>query len=146
MSTSSPIARRAFLGATGSLLLPHVHGQTGPVEGKAADMIIHSRRPEDYEMPIDGFLQAITPTESFYVRSHHYTPQVDAERFALHVSGEIAVPVSLNLRELKKLPRVELVGVMECAGNGRAFYAPKVPGLQWTNGSRYSRAPPMPTA
>lgn len=135
MSTSSPIARRAFLGATGSLLLPHVHGQTGPVEGKAADMIIHSRRPEDYEMPIEGFLQSITPTESFYVRSHHYTPQVDAERFALHVSGEIAGPLSLNLRDLKKLPRVELVGVMECAGNGRAFYAPKVPGLQWTNGS-----------
>ncbi len=135
MSTSSHIARRAFLGATGSLLLPQAHAQSGPVEGKAPNMIIHSRRPEDYEMPLDGFLQAITPVESFYVRSHHYTPQVDLERYSLHVGGEVAAPYSINLRDLKKLPRVELVGVMECAGNGRSFYAPKVPGLQWTNGS-----------
>lgn len=98
-------------------------------------MIIHSRRPEDYEMPIDGFLHAITPTESFYVRSHHYTAQVDLERYSLRVSGEVSAPYSINLRDLKKLPRVELVGVMECAGNGRGFYNPRVPGLQWANGS-----------
>jgi len=29
---------------------------------------------------------------------------------------------------------VELVGVVECAGNGRGFYEPSMPGLQWANG------------
>ena len=134
-ASESKLARRVFLGAAGSLLLAPADAQTGPVEGKAADMIIHSRRPEDYEMPIDGFLHAITPTESFYVRSHHYTAQVDLERYSLRVSGEVSAPYSINLRDLKKLPRVELVGVMECAGNGRGFYNPRVPGLQWANGS-----------
>jgi hypothetical protein len=37
--------------------------------------------------------------------------------------------------DLKKLPRVELVGVLECAGNGRSFYQPRVAGTQWAFGS-----------
>jgi hypothetical protein len=39
------------------------------------------------------------------------------------------------MEDLKKLPPVELVSVVECAGNGRGFYEPSVPGLQWANGS-----------
>jgi DMSO/TMAO reductase YedYZ molybdopterin-dependent catalytic subunit len=120
------------LAAASGLLLPAV--ESAAAEGKAPNMIIHSRKPEDYEMPLDGFLQAITPVESFYVRSHHYTPQVDGERYSLKVSGEVTSPISLTLADLKKMPRVELIGVMECAGNGRAFYNPRMPGLQWTYG------------
>jgi DMSO/TMAO reductase YedYZ molybdopterin-dependent catalytic subunit len=37
--------------------------------------------------------------------------------------------------DLKILPRVELVGVLECAGNGRSFYQPRVAGTQWVFGS-----------
>lgn len=85
-------------------------------------------------MPLDGFLQAITPFDLLYVRSHHYTPSIDLETYSLKVQGEVSTPISLNLRDIKKLPRVELVGVMECAGNGRAFYAPRMPGLQWNWG------------
>ncbi len=125
------VSRRAALGAVGAFFLP---ARASASELKSPSMIVHSHRPEDYEMPLDGFLQAITPTELFYVRSHHYTPQVDAERYTLKVGGEVSSPLSLTLADLKKLPRTELVGVMECAGNGRAFYAPRVPGLQWGYG------------
>lgn len=139
MSSKNLLARRSFLGASGSLLLSGPSGalsaQAVNAEAKSSSMIVHSRKPEDYEMPLDGFLQPITPIELFYVRSHHYTPQVDLETFTLRVSGEVSAPFSISLRDLKKMPRIELVGVMECAGNGRSFYAPRVPGLQWTNGS-----------
>ena len=97
-------------------------------------MILHSRKPEDYEMPLDGFTQAITPIELFFARSHHYTPIVDAERWTLKVAGEVSAPVTFTLKDLKKLPRYELIGVMECAGNGRGLYSPRVPGLQWSYG------------
>jgi len=139
MPLTNSLKRRKFLGATASYLLSQSGGaisaEQASAETKSPAMITHSRKPEDIEMPIDGFLQAITPIDMFYVRSHHYTPQVDLETYALKVTGEVGSPLSLSMRELKKLPRVELVGVMECAGNGRAFYVPRVPGLQWTHGS-----------
>jgi DMSO/TMAO reductase YedYZ molybdopterin-dependent catalytic subunit len=36
---------------------------------------------------------------------------------------------------VKGLPSVELMAVAECAGNGRRFYDPPVPGVQWGNGA-----------
>jgi DMSO/TMAO reductase YedYZ molybdopterin-dependent catalytic subunit len=38
------------------------------------------------------------------------------------------------MAELRKLPRVVLVSVLECAGNGRSFYQPTVAGMQWRYG------------
>ena len=37
--------------------------------------------------------------------------------------------------DVRRLPAVELVSVLECAGNGRGFYEPSMPGLQWANGA-----------
>jgi sulfite oxidase len=137
-------SRRYFLGASAGLITGAASAQspvaspssiaTHSQTGKSVSMIIHSRRPEDYEMPLDGFLNSVTPTELFYVRSHHYTPQVDVERYQLKVGGEVNTPFAINLRDLKRMPKVELMGVMECAGNGRALYTPRMPGLQWTYG------------
>jgi hypothetical protein len=39
------------------------------------------------------------------------------------------------MEDLKRLPPVELVSVVECAGNGRGFYEPPVPGVQWGSGA-----------
>ena len=44
-------------------------------------------------------------------------------------------PLTLTLDDLKKFRRVEMVGVVECAGNGRSFYQPRVAGTQWEFGS-----------
>lgn len=136
MSAELKMGRRGFVAASASLLLPGVGGNfaASAAEIKAPNMIVHSRKPEDIEMPIDGFLQAITPTELFYVRSHHYTPTVDPDTHTLKIGGEVTTPQAITMRDLKRLPRVELVGVMECAGNGRAFFNPRLPGLQWTYG------------
>jgi DMSO/TMAO reductase YedYZ molybdopterin-dependent catalytic subunit len=53
----------------------------------------------------------------------------------LSIQGEVATPLALTMDDLRKLPSVELVSVLECAGNGRAFYELSVPGLQWGNGA-----------
>ena len=99
------------------------------------DMLVRAARPEDLEMPMSGFSQAITPIENFFVRSHHYLPKVDINEWRLIISGEVANPITLTIADLKKMPRVELVSVLECAGNGRALYEPTVPGLQWEYGA-----------
>jgi DMSO/TMAO reductase YedYZ molybdopterin-dependent catalytic subunit len=95
---------------------------------------ILSVRPEDYEMPFEGFLSYLTPLEQFFVRSHHYTPRVEVVAWQLDVSGLVNKPTTFTFDDLKKLPHVETVSVLECAGNGRGFYEPSMPGLQWKHG------------
>ena len=43
--------------------------------------------------------------------------------------------LTLTMDDLRRMPSVELVSVLECAGNGRGFYEPSMPGLQWGNGA-----------
>ncbi len=98
-------------------------------------MKVLSRRPEDLEMPLSGFGDYLTPFEHFFVRTHVYVPTVDLNEWRLTVNGEVGAPLTLTMDDLKKLPSVEMVSVVECAGNGRSFSDPPVPGLQWSNGS-----------
>lgn len=98
-------------------------------------MIVRSSKPEDLEMPLGGFTDWLTPIERFFVRCHTYIPTVKLSQWNLKIDGRVDTPLTLNMEELKKLPRVELVGVLECAGNGRKFYEPRMAGAQWGFGS-----------
>ena len=99
-----------------------------------SSLIIRSANPEDFEMSLDGFETWITPVDSFFVRTHLYRPSVNAGAWRLHMKGLVQKEITLDLAELRKLPRVELVSVLECAGNGRSFYQPTVIGMQWRYG------------
>ncbi len=98
------------------------------------DMLVRSTRPEDLEMPLSGFADYITPVEHFFVRTHVYVPTIDLKDWNLRVEGEVTTPLTLSLADLKNLPSVEFVSVLECAGNGRSFYQPPVAGAQWSYG------------
>ena len=122
------LSRRHFLLASAAALLQPA------ASGGKRDMIVRSARPLDLEMPIEGFSDYITPIDRFFVRSHVYTPRVDIGQWRLTVDGEVASTLSLSMDDLRRMPPVELVGVLECAGNGRSFYEPSMPGLQWGHG------------
>lgn len=122
------LSRRNFFAlAAGSALMAQDKAKVG--------MNVLSTRPEDLEMPLSGFGDYITPIEHFFVRTHVYVPTVTLSDWKLTVDGEVGTPLSLTMDDLKKMPSVEMVSVVECAGNGRGFIDPPVPGLQWTNGS-----------
>ena len=104
-------------------------------EKPRSDMLVRSARPEDLEMPVEGFGDYITPIDRFFVRTHVNVPMIDVARWRLRVEGEVATALTLTLDAVKKLPAVELVSVAECAGNGRRFFEPPVPGVQWGNGA-----------
>ena len=110
-----------------------------PRLASAADfskLIARSSRPADLEMPLDGFHEWITPVDRFFVRCHTYFPErASLGEWRLNVDGVVSRPLTLTMDDLKTLPRVELVGVLECAGNGRSFYQPRVAGTQWAFGS-----------
>jgi sulfite oxidase len=124
--------RRLFAGATAAVLS---HVLRGANQADPSRMIVRSPRPEDLEMPLDGFRDWITPIDRFFVRCHTYTPKVNLNEWSLKIDGVVDKPMTLTMDDLKKLPRVELVGVLECAGNGRKFYEPHLPGAQWVFGS-----------
>jgi DMSO/TMAO reductase YedYZ molybdopterin-dependent catalytic subunit len=98
-------------------------------------MVVRCARPENVEMPLEGFSTWITPVERFFVRSHHYTPQINLSEWRLEVAGLVAQPLRLTMEELRRFPRHALTGVLECAGNGRALYEPPMPGMQWKYGA-----------
>ena len=41
----------------------------------------------------------------------------------------------MSLADLKALPQFTVPATLECTGNGRGFYVPKVPGIQWKRGA-----------
>jgi DMSO/TMAO reductase YedYZ molybdopterin-dependent catalytic subunit len=123
------LSRRHFFLVTGGALLQPATGGTG------RDMLVRSARPQDLEMPLSGFSDYITPVEHFFVRTHVYTPRVSTNEWRLVVEGAVATPLTLTMDDVRRLPAVEIVSVLECAGNGRGFYEPSVPGLQWANGA-----------
>ncbi len=127
------ITRRKLLTRAAAAVLPGILSAAD--EADRSRMIVRSDRPEDLEMPFDGFLDWITPIDRFFVRSHTYTPTVNLGEWSLKVNGKVDRPITLNMADLKKLPRVDLVSVLECAGNGRSFYEPRVAGTQWAFGS-----------
>ena len=123
------LSRRHFLLLSAAALL-----QPGSAGGKR-DMLVRSSRPQDLEMPVSGFTDYITPIDRFFVRSHVYTPKIEVSQWRLTIAGDVMNPLTLTMDDVRRLPSTEMVSVLECAGNGRGFYEPSVPGLQWGHGA-----------
>jgi DMSO/TMAO reductase YedYZ molybdopterin-dependent catalytic subunit len=98
-------------------------------------MILHNDRPEDLETPSNYFDTWLTPIDAFFVRQHLPRPQVDLATYTLRVDGLVAKPLQMTLDDLRKLPQHTVPATLECAGNGRSFFRPRVPGIQWGRGS-----------
>jgi sulfite oxidase len=99
-------------------------------------MILHNDRPEDLETPLRYFDQYLTPVDAFFVRQHLPRPApIDRAAYRLTLNGMVSKPVEATLADLQRLPQQTLPAVIECTGNGRGFYSPKVPGIQWGRGA-----------
>jgi DMSO/TMAO reductase YedYZ molybdopterin-dependent catalytic subunit len=99
-------------------------------------MILHNDRPEDLEMPGKYFDTWVTPVDVFFVRQHLPRPSpIDPEGYRLTVNGMVSKPLELTLADLRKLPQYTVPATIECTGNGRGFFNPKVPGIQWKRGA-----------
>jgi len=99
-------------------------------------MIVRLARFLDLEMPREYATTFITPVSHFFVRNHMHEPStLDAGEWRLTIEGEVERPVTLSLADLQKLELHTVVNALECAGNGRAFVEPHVPGIQWQKGA-----------
>ena len=141
------ISRRSFLQrlfalvGTGMLFqrLPAI-GTAEAIRGdeSASPLIARVARPYDAETPVRAFSSFLTPTKSFFVRSHFGPPAQELlteSRWKLRIGGMVDQPRELSLSDLRRMKPVTLTAVIQCSGNGRKFYEPKVPGVQWARGA-----------
>jgi DMSO/TMAO reductase YedYZ molybdopterin-dependent catalytic subunit len=97
--------------------------------------IVRSEEPLNLEMPFETAESFITPTKSFYVRTHFPIPKIDRDAWWLRVEGEVEKPSAINYEELVELQSITIPVTLECAGNNRNFLEPKVKGVQWGLGA-----------
>jgi DMSO/TMAO reductase YedYZ molybdopterin-dependent catalytic subunit len=123
--------------AFGLAAAAQVKGADDPVAipGKRP-LILHNDRPEDLETPVKYLDTYLTPVDAFFVRQHIPRPgKIDPEAHRITVNGMVSKPAQLSLADLRKLPQYTVPATLECTGNGRGFYTPKVPGIQWGRGA-----------
>jgi len=138
------ITRRNFLWtvpaglAAATVLPPMLCGaddQSVYIPGEAG-MIVRSERFFDLEAPTEFFNSWITPAPHFFVRNHMHEPaSLEVSSWQLTISGEVEKPLTLTLADLQKMTPHSVTNTLECAGNGRAFAQPHVPGIQWQKGA-----------
>src|SRR3981189_3107451 len=128
---------RAF--ALDTVTLPFDKGERPLVRyPQKRPMIGQTSRPPQLETPFSIFNDgAITPNNAFYVRYHlaDVPLNIDPDKFTLEIKGKVDRSIKLSLKELKKLPAIELVAVNQCSGNSRGFSNPRVAGGQLANGA-----------
>ncbi|WP_045234673.1 molybdopterin-dependent oxidoreductase, partial [Deinococcus pimensis] len=118
--------------------------QARPLHGDARDELNYTLdRGEVLETPETVLAQHdLTPQAYVFVRNNNpYPPGADTLEPApltgtLELGGLVERPLSLSVADLAARPRVEVEAVMQCAGNGRAFYrdAHLIDGHGWTRG------------
>ena len=128
---------RAF--ATDTVTLPFDNGERPLVKyPQKRPMIGLTSRPPQLETPFSIFNDGpITPNNAFFVRYHlaGVPLDIDPDKFTLEIKGKVDNPLKLSLKEIRKLPAVDLVAVNQCSGNSRGFSNPRVAGGQLGNGA-----------
>lgn len=105
----------------------------GSLHGSA--LIVRSARPLDLETPGAALADEFTRNDLFFVRSHFGAPLLDARSWRLRIEGMVDAPLELTLDQLRSLPGASVPAVLQCAGNGRALFKPRVAGAQWERGA-----------
>jgi sulfite oxidase len=120
------------------------------IHGKKSGMIIHNAKLAVMETPLTELRKyEITPKEILFNR-FHFPHEGDAawyvteaapsaemvKNWTIRVDGLVERPRTVTIADLQKQPQEKRQSVLQCAGNGRAFYAAKqkVGGGQWHNG------------
>ena len=107
------------------------------MRGKAAGLVVIGDRPLVAETPESLLDDDTTPTARFFIRNNGLLPERTRrpEQWKITIDGEVEQPLSLTLAELKSnFKPVTRRLLIECGGNGRAFFSPRAKGVQWTHG------------
>jgi len=106
------------------------------LEGKDGLTLLNDR-PVNAETPPHLLDDDVTPTTRHFIRNNGIPPEnTSPDGWSLTVDGLVNNPMTLSIADLKS--KFEVVTerlVVECGGNGRAFFDPPAKGNQWSLGA-----------
>jgi DMSO/TMAO reductase YedYZ molybdopterin-dependent catalytic subunit len=122
-------ARFASLRGTEAMLVRR-RWQTDRVPER--DLLVLSEEPLNAETRLERQHGTIVPAGRHYVRTHFGIPAAPHD---VLIQGAVREQTSVTLEEVRALPSRTVTVTLECAGNGRRFMDPPVPGEQWGLGA-----------
>jgi sulfane dehydrogenase subunit SoxC len=121
-------------GSLGTPLGPY--GDRSPYE-KAIRWTRQSKTPETGSSftPLQDSVGTVTPSSLHYERHHSGIPTIDPARHRLVIHGMVDRPLSLSVADIRQLPSLSRVMVLECGGNsGSEWAASTAPDVQRSYG------------
>ena len=100
------------------------YGERSPFE-KAVRWRRESKTPETGSSfsPIHDSVGIVTPSSLHYERHHSGIPTIDPATHRLVIHGLVDRPLSLSMAEIRRLPSVSRILVLECGGNSAGEWA-----------------------
>ena len=94
------------------------YGERSPFE-TAVRWRRESKTPETGSSftPLDDSVGTLTPSALHYERHHSGIPAIDPSKHHLVIHGLVDRPLSLSMAEVRRLPSVTRILVLECGGN-----------------------------
>src|SRR5438876_7537068 len=100
------------------------YGDRSPYE-KAVRWTRQSKTPETGSSftPLQDSVGTLTPSSLHYERHHSGIPTIDPARHRLVIHGMVDRPLSLSVADIRRLPSVSRILVLECGGNSGSEWA-----------------------
>jgi sulfane dehydrogenase subunit SoxC len=112
------------------------YGERSPYE-KATRWRRDSKTPETGSSftPLADMVGTLTPSSLHYERHHSGIPPIDPAKHRLVIHGMVDRPLALTVEEIRRLPSVSRILVLECGGNSGSEWAAQTgPDVQRSHG------------
>lgn len=92
------------------------------------DLILLTQRPPQLETPLHFFKELINPKDVLFVRWHisRVPTSIELNQWRLSISGNVEKELRLSMDDLRKFEKVSYTAVIQCSGNSRSFFEPRV--------------------
>ena len=99
-------------------------------------MRVMTKKPLNAETPNEHLRTWITDNSVFFKRNQGriMDAPVDLSQWRLCIEGLVKKQLRMTFDDLRRLPKVEVAGTMECSGNSRSLLEEKASGNPWTIG------------
>ncbi len=108
------------------------------VDDPPPGLVVRRDRPFNAETPPAALDPFLTPADRLFVRNHGDPPALgdaDPRTWRIDLGGLVDRAGPIAVGDLDKFDRVTLTALLQCSGNGRAYYRPAVPGDPWERGA-----------